>query len=116
MTIYAIKLTHPMLLDLYVPPINPQNRRFDSPPPPPGLRVQISLELFLAQYHIFLARDTSAVLVFLPGFPVLNSLLTTSAFVYVSAGLSEAFNGLMPLLIPAEPASPRSAVAAPLSA
>jgi len=54
--------------------------------------------------------------VFLPGFPVLNSLLTTSAFVYVSAGLSEAFNGLMPLLIPAEPASPRSAVAAPLSA
>lgn len=63
----------------------------------------ISLELFLGQYHIFLAQDTRASLVFLPGWPVVNSCLTTMAFAYVSAGLSDAFNALVPLVIPAAP-------------
>ena len=32
----------------------------------------ISLELFISQYHIWLAADTHGVLVLLPGYPVLN--------------------------------------------
>uniref|UniRef100_T1KKL8 Cas1p 10 TM acyl transferase domain-containing protein n=1 Tax=Tetranychus urticae TaxID=32264 RepID=T1KKL8_TETUR len=37
---------------------------------------RISLELFICQYHIWLAADTHGVLVLIPSFPVLNELKT----------------------------------------
>lgn len=42
---------------------------------------RISLELFLCQHHIWLAADTHGVLVLLPGYPVLNVLITLFIFV-----------------------------------
>ncbi|KAJ7390613.1 N-acetylneuraminate 9-O-acetyltransferase [Desmophyllum pertusum] len=44
----------------------------------------ISLELFIAQYHIWLAHDTKGVLVLIPDQPLLNVILTTFVFVCVS--------------------------------
>lgn len=44
----------------------------------------ISLELFIAQYHIWLAHDTKGVLVLIPDQPLLNVILTTYVFVCVS--------------------------------
>jgi len=42
---------------------------------------KISLELFISQYHIWLAADTHGVLVLLPDYPVLNVILTSFIFV-----------------------------------
>ncbi|XP_054721420.1 N-acetylneuraminate 9-O-acetyltransferase-like [Uloborus diversus] len=44
----------------------------------------ISLELFIAQYHIWLSADTHGVLVLVPGYPVLNALVTSFIFVCVA--------------------------------
>lgn len=44
----------------------------------------ISLELFIAQYHIWLAHDTKGVLVLIPDQPLLNVILTTYVFVCIS--------------------------------
>ncbi|EDO48978.1 predicted protein, partial [Nematostella vectensis] len=43
----------------------------------------ISLELFIGQYHIWLAQDTRGVLVLIPGYPALNAILTSFVFVCV---------------------------------
>ncbi|XP_028402866.1 N-acetylneuraminate 9-O-acetyltransferase-like [Dendronephthya gigantea] len=42
---------------------------------------KISLELFVGQYHIWLANDTKGVLVLIPEQPLLNLLVTTFVFV-----------------------------------
>ncbi|XP_068751421.1 N-acetylneuraminate 9-O-acetyltransferase-like isoform X2 [Montipora capricornis] len=44
----------------------------------------ISLELFIAQYHIWLAHDTKGVLILIPERPILNVVMTTFVFVCVS--------------------------------
>ncbi|XP_042898076.1 N-acetylneuraminate (7)9-O-acetyltransferase isoform X2 [Parasteatoda tepidariorum] len=44
----------------------------------------ISLELFIAQYHIWLSADTHGILVLVPGYPVLNALVTSFIFVCVA--------------------------------
>ncbi len=54
-----------------------------------NVHVQISLELFLAQYHVWLALDTQGLLVLLPGFPILNTILTSLIFVVLAHQLSE---------------------------
>lgn len=41
-------------------------------------------QLFIAQYHIWLAADTHGVLVLVPGYPVLNALITSFIFVCVA--------------------------------
>jgi len=43
-----------------------------------------SLELFIAQYHIWLAHDTKGVLVLIPNQPLFNVVVTTFVFVCVS--------------------------------
>ncbi|XP_076362337.1 N-acetylneuraminate (7)9-O-acetyltransferase isoform X2 [Tachypleus tridentatus] len=45
---------------------------------------KISLELFIAQYHIWLAADTHGVLVLVPSYPVLNVIITTFIFVCIA--------------------------------
>jgi len=43
----------------------------------------MSVELFIAQYHIWLAADAHGVLVFVPNYQTINALLTTFVFVCV---------------------------------
>ena len=44
----------------------------------------IVLQLFIAQYHIWLADDTHAILVLVPGYALLNHIVTTFIFVCVA--------------------------------
>ena len=61
---------------------------------------QISLELFVIQYHIWLAADTYGVLVLLPGFPVANILLTSFIFVCAAHEMHSITNALVPYVVP----------------
>ncbi|XP_060575546.1 N-acetylneuraminate 9-O-acetyltransferase-like isoform X1 [Ruditapes philippinarum] len=49
---------------------------------------RISLELFISQYHIWLAADTHGVLVMIPSYPVLNVIITSFIFICVSHEIS----------------------------
>eukprot|EP00736_Rhodelphis_marinus_P005522 Rmarinus@m.24534 len=55
---------------------------------------RISLELFLLQYHIFLADDTMSLLAVIPEYPVANFLVVAASFVFCSHVLSNASSAL----------------------
>ncbi|CAG9761705.1 unnamed protein product [Ceutorhynchus assimilis] len=61
---------------------------------------EFHLELFLSQYHIWLAADTHGVLVLIPGFPVLNLIVTTFIFVCASHEIHQITEYLIPYAIP----------------
>ncbi|XP_055013218.1 N-acetylneuraminate 9-O-acetyltransferase-like [Boleophthalmus pectinirostris] len=61
---------------------------------------KISLELFICQYHIWLAADTKGILVLIPGNPSLNILVSSFIFVCVAHEISLITNLLAQLLIP----------------
>ncbi|GCB63273.1 N-acetylneuraminate (7)9-O-acetyltransferase [Scyliorhinus torazame] len=61
---------------------------------------KISLELFICQYHIWLAADTKGILVLLPGNPVLNIIVSTFIFVLVAHEISQITNDLVQIAIP----------------
>ncbi|XP_056656935.1 N-acetylneuraminate 9-O-acetyltransferase isoform X2 [Monodelphis domestica] len=65
---------------------------------------KISLELFICQYHIWLAADTRGVLVLIPGSPALNVTVSTFVFVCVAHEVSRITNDLAHVLIPTESA------------
>merc|ERR1712029_290740 len=44
---------------------------------------RINLEMFIAQYHIWLAADSHGVLVLIPNYPVVNILLTSFIFLCI---------------------------------
>ncbi|XP_071942730.1 N-acetylneuraminate (7)9-O-acetyltransferase-like [Antedon mediterranea] len=45
---------------------------------------KMSLELFIAQYHIWLANDTKGILVFIPHYPTLNKIVSSFIFVCIA--------------------------------
>ncbi|XP_063777469.1 N-acetylneuraminate 9-O-acetyltransferase isoform X2 [Pseudophryne corroboree] len=61
---------------------------------------KISLELFICQYHIWLAADTKGILVLIPGNPMLNIILSTFIFVCVAHEISHITNDLAQILVP----------------
>ncbi|KAG8005133.1 N-acetylneuraminate 9-O-acetyltransferase [Nibea albiflora] len=61
---------------------------------------KISLELFICQYHIWLAADTKGILVLIPGNPSLNILISTFIFVCVAHEISLITNDLAQVVIP----------------
>ncbi|KAJ4928567.1 hypothetical protein JOQ06_016358 [Pogonophryne albipinna] len=61
---------------------------------------KISLELFICQYHIWLAADTKGILVLIPGNPSLNILISTFIFVCVAHEISLITNDLAQVIIP----------------
>ncbi|KAK9502450.1 hypothetical protein O3M35_011229 [Rhynocoris fuscipes] len=63
---------------------------------------RISLELCMCQYHIWLAADSHGVLVFVPGYPVLNVLITSFIFVCVAHELHKLTAILMPYAVPSD--------------
>ncbi|XP_048848839.1 N-acetylneuraminate 9-O-acetyltransferase [Brienomyrus brachyistius] len=63
---------------------------------------RISLELFICQYHIWLAADTKGILVLIPGSPMLNVIISTFIFVCVAHEISQITNELAQLAIPKE--------------
>ncbi|XP_076864917.1 N-acetylneuraminate (7)9-O-acetyltransferase [Brachyhypopomus gauderio] len=63
---------------------------------------KISLELFICQYHIWLAADTKGILVLIPGNPSLNIIISTFIFVCVAHEISQITNDLAQVAIPKE--------------
>lgn len=61
---------------------------------------RISLELFVCQYHIWLAADTHGILVLIPSYPVANVLLTSFIFICVSHEISHITNVIAPVVVP----------------
>lgn len=61
---------------------------------------RISLELFICQYHIWLAADRHGVLVLLPGFPNLNVIISSFIFVCVSHEVHRLMQVLLPYAVP----------------
>ncbi|EDW06193.1 N-acetylneuraminate 9-O-acetyltransferase [Drosophila mojavensis] len=61
---------------------------------------RISLELFVCQYHIWLAADRHGVLVLLPGFPTLNMIITSFIFVCASHEVHRLTQILLPYAVP----------------
>ncbi|KAM7121429.1 N-acetylneuraminate (7)9-O-acetyltransferase isoform 3-T3 [Molossus nigricans] len=66
---------------------------------------KISLELFICQYHIWLAADTRGILVLIPGNPMLNIIVSTFIFVCVAHEISQITNDLAQIIIPKDNAS-----------
>ncbi|KDR17548.1 CAS1 domain-containing protein 1, partial [Zootermopsis nevadensis] len=63
---------------------------------------RISLELFISQYHIWLAADTHGVLVLVPGYPVLNVIITSFIFVCAAHEVHRLTYVLMPYAVPSD--------------
>lgn len=61
---------------------------------------EIYLELFVSQYHIWLAADTHGVLVLVPGYPVLNVIITSYIYVCASHEIFCITKVLLPYAIP----------------
>ncbi|XP_043921904.1 N-acetylneuraminate 9-O-acetyltransferase [Protopterus annectens] len=61
---------------------------------------KISLELFICQYHIWLAADTKGILVLIPGNPMLNIIVSTFIFVCIAHEISQITNDLAQIAIP----------------
>lgn len=61
---------------------------------------EIYLELFISQYHIWLAADTHGVLVLIPGYPVLNVIVTSYIFVCASHEIHCITKVLLPYAVP----------------
>ncbi|XP_063235873.1 N-acetylneuraminate 9-O-acetyltransferase isoform X2 [Bacillus rossius redtenbacheri] len=61
---------------------------------------RISLEMFICQSHVWLAADTHGVLVLLPGYPVLNSLVAAFVFVCVAHEAHRITHTLVPYAVP----------------
>ncbi|XP_053570035.1 N-acetylneuraminate 9-O-acetyltransferase [Bombina bombina] len=66
---------------------------------------RISLELFICQYHIWLAADTKGILVLIPGNPMLNIIVSTFIFVCVAHEISHITNDLAQIAVPKENAA-----------
>ncbi|XP_019745288.1 N-acetylneuraminate (7)9-O-acetyltransferase isoform X2 [Hippocampus comes] len=66
---------------------------------------KISLELFICQYHIWLAADTKGILILIPGSPSLNILVSTFIFVCVAHEISVITNDLAQVVIPKDTAA-----------
>lgn len=64
---------------------------------------RISLELFVCQYHIWLAADTHGVLVLIPSYPVANALATSFVFVCVCHEVHHITEILTPVMVPNDP-------------
>ncbi|XP_077599546.1 N-acetylneuraminate (7)9-O-acetyltransferase isoform X1 [Stigmatopora nigra] len=61
---------------------------------------KISLELFICQYHIWLAADTKGILILIPGSPSLNILVSSFIFVCVAHEISVITNDLAQVVVP----------------
>lgn len=62
----------------------------------------ISTELFVCQYHIWLAADTHGVLVLIPSYPMLNVIVTSFIFICVSYEVHRITTILQPYAVPTD--------------
>ena len=58
------------------------------------------LQLFICQYHVWLAADTHGVLVLLPSYPVLNVVVTSFILICISHEVSVVTRALAKYAVP----------------
>ncbi|CAH8467422.1 unnamed protein product [Schistosoma turkestanicum] len=63
----------------------------------------MSLELFIAQYHIWLSADAYGILVLLPGFPLINLTVTSFIFICICHEVHSLTHRLQNYIIPNSP-------------
>ena len=63
---------------------------------------RISLEMFICQYHIWLAADAHGVLVLIPNYPVVNILLTSFIFICAAHEIHAVTAELAAFFVPAD--------------
>ncbi|XP_018325251.1 N-acetylneuraminate 9-O-acetyltransferase [Agrilus planipennis] len=63
---------------------------------------EIYLELYVSQYHIWLAADTHGVLVLIPGYPMLNIMITSFIYVCASHEVHRLTKILLPYAVPSD--------------
>jgi len=63
---------------------------------------RISLELFIGQYHIWLAADTHGVLVLVPNYPVLNVIVTSYILVCIAHEFHQITSRLVAFFVPSD--------------
>jgi hypothetical protein len=61
---------------------------------------KVTLETYLMQHHVWLTENAKAVLVLIPGYPLLNLAVTTLIYMYVSNRLFRITIGLRAMLLP----------------
>lgn len=61
---------------------------------------RLSLELFIVQFHVWLAADTYGVLVFIPGYPMLNVVFTSFIYLCVAHEVHSVTGVLAEHLVP----------------
>ena len=60
----------------------------------------INFQLFVAQYHLFMAEDGHGMLVLLPDYPVLNMIMTSFIFVCIAHEIHEITSKLALYFVP----------------
>ncbi|XP_054167954.1 N-acetylneuraminate 9-O-acetyltransferase-like [Oppia nitens] len=63
---------------------------------------KISLELFICQYHIWLAADTHGILVLVPSYPVLNVVITSFIFICIAHEIHKVTQKMVKYAIPSD--------------
>ena len=64
--------------------------------------MRVLFQLFIAQYHIWLAADSHGVLVLIPNNPVLNVIVTSFIFVCAAHEINVATSTLLPYFVPSD--------------
>ena len=64
--------------------------------------VFVCFQLFIGQYHVWLAQDTKGVLVLIPGFPSLNIAVSSFIFVFIAHEISSLTAQITKIVIPNE--------------
>ena len=67
------------------------------------LMVMFCFQLFIAQYHIWLAADTRGILVLIPANPLMNLIATSFIFICASHELNYITARLVLYLVPQQP-------------
>jgi hypothetical protein len=61
---------------------------------------RLAFELYVCSYHVWSAADSNGMLVMLPGYPVVNVLLTTFIFVCIAHELNAITKDLSEIVVP----------------
>ena len=88
----------PLLFYIFIRNISSYRRMYHS-----NLLAQmgkITLETYLLQHHVWLADNAKSRFILIPGYPLINMVITTAIYIYISFRMFRITIGLRAMLIP----------------